>query len=187
MVPGNIQSATNAEIERLHGADLGAFMNRRLGSVFINEAQGNPLQPDVQFRGFVASPLLGLSQGISVYQNGVRINEPFGDTVNWALVPESAIAGIDLIPGSNPLFGLNALGGAVSIRTKNGFTTPGTGGEFQGGSFQRVVAEIESGASFDDRLSYYGSARYLAEDGWRQFSPSEAMHMFGDVGWRGEA
>jgi iron complex outermembrane receptor protein len=187
MVPGNIQSATNAEIERLHGADLGTFMNRRLGSVFINEAQGNPLQPDVQFRGFVASPLLGLSQGISVYQNGVRINEPFGDTVNWALVPESAIAGIDLIPGSNPLFGLNALGGALSIRTKNGFTAPGTGGEFQGGSFQRVVAEIESGASFNDRLSYYGSARYLAEDGWRQFSPSKAMHVFGDVGWRGEA
>ena len=186
MVPGNIQSATNAEIERLHGADLGAFMNRRLGSVFINEAQGNPLQPDVQFRGFVASPLLGLSQGISVYQNGVRINEPFGDTVNWALVPESAIASIDLIPGSNPLFGLNALGGALSIRTKSGFTAPGTGGELQGGSFQRVVAEIESGASFDDRLSYYGSAHYLAEDGWRQFSPSRAMHMFGDVGWRGE-
>ena len=186
MVPGNIQAATSAEIERLHGTDLGAFMNRRLGSVFINEAQGNPLQPDVQFRGFVASPLLGQSQGISVYQNGVRINEPFGDTVNWALVPESAIASIDLIPGSNPLFGLNALGGALSIRTKSGFTASGTGGELQGGSFERVVAEIESGASFDDRLSYYGSARYLTEDGWRQFSPSTTMHVFGDVGWRGE-
>ena len=187
LVPGNIQSATNAELERLHGADLGAFMNRRLGSVFINEAQGNSLQPDVQFRGFVASPLLGQSQGISVYQNGVRINEPFGDTVNWALVPESAIASIDLIPGSNPLFGLNALGGALSIRTKNGFTAPGTGGELQGGSFQRVIGEIESGGSLDDRLSYYGSARYLAEDGWRQFSPSKTLHLFGDVGWRAEA
>ena len=186
MLPGNIQSATGAEIERLHATDLGAFMNRRLGSVFINEAQGNLLQPDVQLRGFVASPLLGQSQGISVYQNGVRINEPFGDTVNWALVPESAIASIDLIPGSNPLFGLNALGGALSIQTKSGFTAPGTGGEFQGGSFQRVIAEIESGASFDERLSYYGSARYLDEDGWRQFSPSRAMHLFGDVGWRGD-
>lgn len=186
MVPGHIQSATDAEIERLHGTDLGAYMNRRLGSVFINEAQGSPLQPDVQFRGFVASPLLGQSQGISVYQNGVRINEPFGDTVVWALVPESAIASIDLIPGSNPLFGLNALGGALSIRTKSGFTAPGTGGEFQGGSFQRVVAEIESGGNFDDRLSYYGSAQYLDEDGWRQFSPSTTLHVFGDVGWRGE-
>jgi len=186
-VPGNIQQATGAEIERLHGADLGEFMNRRLGSVFVNEAQGNPLQPDVQFRGFVASPLLGQSQGISVYQNGVRINDPFGDTVNWALVPETAIASIDLIPGSNPLFGLNALGGALSIRTKSGFTASGTNGEIQAGSFERAVAEVESGASFDDRLSYYGSARYLDEDGWRQFSPSRALHLFGDVSWRGEA
>ncbi len=184
-VPGNIQRATDDDIERLHGADLSEFMNRRLGSVFINEAQGNPLQPDVQFRGFVASPLLGQSQGISVYQNGVRINDPFGDTVNWALVPESAVASIDLIPGSNPLFGLNALGGALSIRTKSGFTAPGTRAEIQGGSFGRAVAEVESGASFNDRLSYYGSARYLDEDGWRRFSPSKAMHVFGDIGWRG--
>ncbi len=185
-VPGNIQHATDGDIERLHGADLGEFMNRRLGSVFINEAQGNPLQPDVQFRGFVASPLLGQSQGIAVYQNGVRINDPFGDTVNWALVPESAVASINLIPGSNPLFGLNTLGGALSIRTKSGFTAPGTRAEIQGGSFGRAVAEVESGASFNDRLSYYGSARYLDEDGWRQFSPSRAMQLFGDVGWRGE-
>ena len=184
-VPGDIQRATAAEIEQAHGADLTEFMNRRLGSVFVNEAQGNPLQPDVQFRGFVASPLLGQAQGISVYQNGVRINDPFGDTVNWALVPESAIASIDLIPGSNPLFGLNTLGGALSIRTKNGFTASGTDGELQGGSFGRTVAEIESGASVDDRLSYYVSAHYLDENGWRQFSPSNAVQLFGDLGWRG--
>ncbi len=186
-VPGNIQRVIAAEIEQAHGADLSEFMNRRLGSVFVNEAQGNPLQPDVQFRGFVASPLLGQAQGISVYQNGVRINDPFGDTVNWALVPESAIASIDLIPGSNPLFGLNTLGGALSIRTKNGFTASGTGAELQGGSFGRGVAEIESGASIDDRLSYYVSAHYLEENGWRQFSPSNAMQLFGDLGWRGKS
>ncbi len=64
-------------------------MKRNLGSVFVNDAQSNPLQPDVQYRGFVGSPLLGLPQGLAVYQDGVRINEPFGDTVNWALIPES--------------------------------------------------------------------------------------------------
>mgnify|MGYP005825988445 CR=1 FL=1 len=64
MIPGHIQTSTSAEIQRLHGTDLGAFMNRRLGSVFINDAQGSPMQPDVQFRGFVASPLLGQPQGI---------------------------------------------------------------------------------------------------------------------------
>ncbi len=101
--------------------DLADFMKRSMGSVFVNEAQSNPLQPDVQYRGFVGSPLLGLPQGLAVYQDGVRINEPFGDTVSWALIPESAIDSLYLVPGSNPLFGLNALGGAIAVRTKDGF------------------------------------------------------------------
>ncbi len=32
--------------------------------------------------------MLGTPQGLAVYQNGVRINEVFGDTVNWDLIPE---------------------------------------------------------------------------------------------------
>ncbi|MGH8177346.1 MAG: TonB-dependent receptor [Steroidobacter sp.] len=186
-MPGNIQRATSRDLDGVHGAGLAQFIDRRLGSVFINEAQANPLQPDVQFRGFVASPLLGQPQGMAVYQNGVRINDPFGDVVNWALVPEPAIASIDLIPGSNPVFGLNTLGGALSIRTKNGFTDPGAGGEVLAGSHGRTIAEVESGGSVQDRLSYYVSARYLTEDGWRNHSPSDAMHVFGDVGWRNDA
>jgi outer membrane receptor protein involved in Fe transport len=196
-IPGNIQSSTSADIERAHQSSLAQFLDRRLGSVFINEAQNNPLQPDVQFRGFVASPLLGQPQGIAVYQDGVRINDPFGDIVNWALVPEAAVASVDLIPGSNPVFGLNALGGALSIHTKNGFTDPGTEAEVMGGSFGRVIATIESGGASNDAagvgvvgasgLSYYASARYLSEDGWRNQSPSDAVHLFGDIGWRNDA
>src|SRR5688572_2543651 len=116
----NVQTATADELKEQGALDLADFMNRNLGSVFVNEVQSNPLQPDVQYRGFVGSPLLGLPQGLAIYQDGVRLNEPFGDTVNWALIPESAIAGIYLVPGSNPLFGLNALGGAIAIRTKDG-------------------------------------------------------------------
>ncbi len=191
-IPGNIQRATSADIEQAHQAGLAQFLDRRLGSVFINEAQSNPLQPDVQFRGFVASPLLGQPQGIAVYQDGVRVNDPFGDLVNWALVPEAAIASVDVIPGSNPVFGLNALGGALSLHTKSGFTDPGTQAEVTGGSFGRVVAAIESGGAFNDssgadRVSYYASARYLTEDGWRKHSPSDALHLFGNAGWRSGA
>jgi iron complex outermembrane recepter protein len=186
-VPGNIQRATSADIERAHQASLADFLNQRLGSVFINEAQSNPLQPDVQFRGFVASPLLGQPQGIAVYQDGVRINDPFGDTVNWALVPEGAISSVDLVAGSNPVFGLNALGGALSLHLKDGFTAPGTRAEVTGGSFGRAIASVESGGDVDDRFSYYGSARYLTEDGWRDHSPSDALHLFADAGWRSDA
>ena len=87
--------------------------------------QGNPFQPDVNYRGYTASPLLGTPQGLSVYMDGVRLNQPFGDVVSWDLIPRLAIASMTLMPGSNPLFGLNTLGGALSIQTKDGTSNPG--------------------------------------------------------------
>jgi iron complex outermembrane recepter protein len=185
-VAGNVQTATAAQIREQGALDLADFMERTLGSVFVNDAQSNPLQPDVQYRGFVGSPLLGLPQGLAVYQDGVRINEPFGDTVNWALIPESAIHAIYLLPGSNPLFGLNALGGAIAIRTKNGFDNPGTRAEAVAGSFGRVGVQAETGGAVDDRLSYFVTASYLDEDGWRDFSPTEAEQLFANLGTKND-
>lgn len=86
----------------------------------IIATQGNPFQPDLNFRGFTASPLLGTPQGLSVYMDGVRLNQPFGDVVSWDLIPRSVIGSIALMPGSNALFGLNTLGGALAIQTKDG-------------------------------------------------------------------
>jgi iron complex outermembrane recepter protein len=186
-ISSRVQSATSKDIERVPAAGLSQFLDRQLASVFVNEAQANPLQPDVQFRGFIASPLLGTSQGMAVYQDGVRINDPFGDVVSWALVPETAIARIELVPGSNAVFGLNTLGGALSIRTKNGFTDPGLEAELLVGSYERVVAEAQAGGAIDERWSYYVGARYLTEDGWRQFSPTDALQVFSDLGWRRNA
>jgi outer membrane receptor protein involved in Fe transport len=185
-VASNVQFATAEDLRAARALDLADFMRRNLASVFVNEAQSNPLQPDVQYRGFVGSPLLGLPQGLAVFQDGVRINEPFGDTVNWALIPESAIDTVYLMPGSNPLFGLNALGGAIAIETKTGFTSPGTRAEVYGGSFSRWSLQAETGGSIDDRLSYFVTASYLEEDGWRDFSPTEATRLFGNVGWQSE-
>lgn len=185
LVPANIQSATSEQIDEVGALDISEFMNRRLPSVQVNQAQNNPLQPDVQYRGFVASPLLGLPQGLSLYADGVRLNDPFGDTVNWDLIPESAIADINLIPGSNPLFGRNTLGGALSIRTKSGFSHPGTRGEIYAGSFDRKFAQVETGGA-SNRFGYFITAEYFDEDGWRDFSPSEAARLFGTIGWRGE-
>lgn len=185
-IAANVQSATSAALDAQHSVNLSEFLDRNLGSVFVNQAQNNPLQPDVQFRGFVASPLLGLPQGISVYQDGVRINEPFGDTVNWALLPQSAIASIDLIPGSNPLFGLNTLGGALSVHTKKGSTHPGSRAEISAGSFQRLTVSAESGGAVADKFAYFATVAYFEEDGWRDFSPSEAGQFFGDLTYTGE-
>src|SRR5450759_822950 len=118
-------------------------MNRRLNGVYVNEVQGNPFQPDVNYRGYTASPLLGTPEGISVYMDGVRMNQPFGDVVSWDLIPRIAISEAALMPGSNPLFGLNTLGGAVSIQSKDGNSQPGTGIEVSGGSYGRRSAEVE--------------------------------------------
>ncbi len=100
-----MQSATNEDIERTHALDLTEFMKRSLGSVYVNDIQNNPLQPDLNYRGYTASPLLGTPQGLSVYLDGVRVNQPFGDVVSWDLIPKQAISTITLMPGSNPLFG----------------------------------------------------------------------------------
>lgn len=185
-VPSNIQAATGADLARTSGLYFGEQLTATFASVHANEAQTNPFQPDIQFRGFAASPLLGLPQGIAVYQDGVRLNEPFGDTVNWELLPTNAIASVNLMPGSNPLFGLNALGGAISVQTKTGFSHPGHGVSLAGGSFGRWWADVQS-AGHTDRLSYFVTGRVLAEDGWRDFSPSRVRQLFGNVEWRGTA
>ena len=106
-------------------------------SVDIQSTSGNSLSPDVVYRGFVSSPIQGTPQGLAVYQNGVRVNEAFGDTVNWDMIPTFAIASMDMI-SNNPAFGLNALGGAVNIKMKDGFTYQGGKFEISGGSYGRI-------------------------------------------------
>ncbi len=177
-----MQSATSEQLAQQHSLDLSDYLNRNFASVTVNAAQNNPLQPDVQYRGFTASPLLGLPQGIAVYLSGVRANESFGDTVNWDLLPESIIDRIDLMGGSNPLFGLNTLGGALAIETKNGFTHPGVAAEGSAGSFGRTVADLEVGGN-DGEFGYYANAHQIDEDGWRDDSPTRATSLFGSLGW----
>ena len=183
-VPANVQTARGADIERSHAADLSAFLGRQLGSVHLGEVQGNPFQPDVNFRGFTASPLLGTAQGLSVYLDGVRLNQPFGDVVSWDLVPKSAIASIVLMPGSNPLFGLNTLGGALSVQTKDGLKNPGTSVQLQGGSHGRAAIEFETGGALPDGPNWFVTGQRFHEQGWRAHSHSNVGQLFGKFGAR---
>lgn len=185
-IASNIQSATAEGIEKSQSLDLTDFLNKKLTSVSINVAQNNPFQPDLQFRGFTASPLVGVAQGLSVYQDGVRINEPFGDAVNFELIPESAISNLNLIPGSNPAFGLNTLGGTISIQTKNGFTHQGHSLEAYGGSFGRKSATLESGAN-DGSFGYFITGAHTEEEGWRDESPSRINQLFANTSYRNKS
>lgn len=183
-IPANAQSATAQQIRRSQSLDLTDFLNRNFSSVSINHAQNNPLQPDFNVRGFTASPLLGLPQGLAVYQNGMRLNEPFGDTVSWDLVPLSAISSVQLLAGASPVFGLNTLGGALSLQMKNGFNYEGTDAEVYSGSFARRGASAQHGGN-DGRWGYYANVDYFEEDGWRDYSESDALRFFGAVSLHG--
>lgn len=184
-VPANVQTGRAADIERRHAADLTNFMNRTLGGVHINEVQNNPFQADVNFRGFTASPLLGTGQGLSVYVDGVRINQPFGDVVSWDLIPKAAISSIALMPGSNPLFGLNTLGGALSVQTKDGISHPGTSVELLVGSHARRQLSFETGGNQGATgIDWYVTGNRFKEDGWRDASPSDVRQLFGKLGLR---
>lgn len=181
-VPSNVQAATASGLREHQSLSLPDFMAQSLSGITVNESQNNPFQPDVNFRGFTASPLLGTPQGLSVFVDGVRVNEPFGDTVNWDLIPFSAISGMSLVPGSNPLFGLNTLGGAVSIQTKTGAQYPGLSAQAYGGSWGRRAAEIEYGGKHGN-LDYFVTGNLFREDGWRDYSPSRVRQLFGKIGW----
>ncbi|MGR9117537.1 MAG: TonB-dependent receptor plug domain-containing protein, partial [Gammaproteobacteria bacterium] len=184
-IPANIQTVTSGQLENAQSISLADYLNRYLGSVHINEAQNNPLQPDIYYRGFVASPLLGLPQGLSTYVNGVRFNEPFGDTVNWDLIPEGAIDTMNLYPGSNPVFGLNSLGGAIAIKTKTGFSAPKHQIEVYGGSWGRHSEELTSGWN-NGAWGFFVDLHHFEEEGWRDFSPTNADQAFGTLSWRGD-
>ena len=185
-VAANVQVIVPPPVPALAPPDAARLLAERATSVTVTDSQAGTFQPDMLFRGFTGSPLLGASEGLAVYQDGVRMNEAFGDTVSWDALPATAIASLNLFPGSNPLFGLNTLGGAVSIRTKDGFSGPVRRASFRGGSFGRYDVEAETGGQ-NGEFGYYVAGSLNSEDGWRDHSPSTVRRLFGDLGWRATA
>lgn len=184
-VPANVQIVQPSRLGDWR-IDVATVLAHGIGSLHVSEAQGGTFQPDVLFRGFTGSPLLGASEGLAVYQDGVRANEPFGDVVNWEALPPVAVESVQVIPGSNPLYGLNTLGGAVSIRTRDGFTAPGGRLAASTGSFGRVRGDGDWGARRGG-LAAYAAASWIDEQGWRDESPSTLRRLFGKASWQGPA
>ena len=167
-IPSNVESVRASDLARGGTASLARALNEQLGSININDTLADPFQPDIFYRGFDASPVLGTPQGLAVYQNGVRINEAFGDAVNWDLIPDIAINQVDIV-SANPVYGLNALGGAATITMKDGFNYQGGEVELSGGSFKQHSGTAQFGAN-NGQLGIYAAGRILDEDGWRLFA-----------------
>jgi iron complex outermembrane recepter protein len=184
-VPANTQVLTSADFDHTRSPALFDSILQSLPGVSVSDQTANPFQRDLQYRGFTASPVLGTPQGIAVYQNGVRANEVFGDTVNWDFIPDVAVHRLTLVPNS-PIFGLNAIGGAISLEMKNGFTYQGKEAEVMGGSYGRVQGAAQAGFQ-DGNIAGYVMADGIKDDGWRQFnSSSQLKRMYLDFGARNE-
>ena len=183
LIPATVSVIGSAELRRRQASSLADALHERLGTVTLEGATSNPYQPTLRFRGFTASPVLGLPQGVAIYQNGVRLNEPFGDTVQFDLIPQFAVESVQLSSGAEPTFGLNALGGALALRLKNGFDSAGFRGDVSAGSFERFTGTAELGASRGAWGVYVG-ATYFDEEGWRQHSHSDVTQLVADLAYR---
>ena len=89
-LPYDVQTFNSVTLRQGNSLNLSEYMTENLNGVNVNDIQGSPYQSDVTYRGFRASATLGAAQGLSVYLDGVRVNEPFGDVVNWDMFPEVA-------------------------------------------------------------------------------------------------
>jgi outer membrane receptor protein involved in Fe transport len=184
-VPSNVQTADSNDMQRQQSLDLADYLTNNFTGVSVSESADNPFQLDINYHGFTASPLLGTPEGMSVYVDGARVNESFGDTVNWDLIPESAISTVTLMSGSNPVFGLNTLGGALSVQTKSGHDNAGTAFEAYGGSFGRRSFKAETGGEVG-HFDYFLTGNYFDETGWRDLSPTTVYQGFAKVGWQND-
>ncbi|HTW29469.1 MAG TPA: TonB-dependent receptor [Acetobacteraceae bacterium] len=183
-VPAASQVLTPQDITRYGPPQPLKALNDMVGGVALDEAAANPLQPNLVYRGFVAGPLDGTAQGLAVYVNGARFNMPFGDTVNWDLIPDAAINTMNL-EGANPVFGLNALGGALNVQLKDGFSYHGSQFEIYGGSYGRIESDFQYGKQSGNTAAYIAGTVFH-DGGWRDEQSTDQYNIYGDVGWRGD-
>jgi outer membrane receptor protein involved in Fe transport len=184
-LPQATQVLGSQDIDRTNVPSVTGAILDNIPSASINDTSGNPFQPDILFRGFVASPVIGTSQGLAVYVNGARFNDPFGDTVNWDLIVPEAIQTVN-VEASNPVFGLNALGGSVNVQLKNGFTYDGASLTAIGGSFDRGEGVAEFGRQFGN-YAIYAAGDVIHDGGYRQTGNSDLYRLYSDLGWRNDA
>jgi outer membrane receptor protein involved in Fe transport len=182
-VPSAVTNVTDTDIEAEGTASIQQTLQQKVPGIIISDAAGNPMRAEISYRGFDASPVSGRSQGMAVYQNGIRINEAFGDVVNWDVLPSNAISSLSVV-SNNPSFGLNALGGAVSISMKDGFSYQGGELDIMFGSFGRKQVGVQAGGS-SGNAAFYVAAEGIEEDGFRNYSDSEVKRFYGDLALKG--
>ncbi len=184
-VPSGVSVVTASEINRDASKQVQNALQQNVPGVILTDTAGSAFRTDVQYRGFDASPIGGRSQAIAVYQQGIRINESFGDTVNLDAIPNNAIDDIAIV-SNNPAFGLNAVGGAISIAMKDGFLYQGSEIDIMGGSYGRRQIAVQTGGN-SGSVGAYVAAEAVHDSGFRDFSEADVRRMYADLGFKGSA
>jgi len=178
--PSRVDTLTGPEIRRDAPAVLPEALERFPG-VTLQSEQGNRLQPNLSLRGFTISPVTGLPPGLSVFLDGVRLNEPTVEEVNFDLIPLEDVERIDVIRGPSVLFGRNTLGGAINMVTRRGKEVREIVPEVAAGSFGRRDYRLRLGGSARP-LDYALSLTESLEDGFRDFTSARVSRVFTKLG-----
>ena len=178
--PSRVDTLTGSEIRSAQPSVLPEVLERFPG-VTLQSEQGNRLQPSLSLRGFTISPVTGLPQGLSIFLDGVRLNEPTVEEVNFDLIPLEDVERIDVIRGPSVLFGRNTLGGAINMVTRRGKEVREIVPEVAAGSFGRRDYRLRLGGSARP-LDYALSLTESLEDGSRDFTSARVSRVFTKLG-----
>jgi outer membrane receptor protein involved in Fe transport len=181
--PFTAQVVTGTDLTPTSGALAEALAE--LPGVTLTNQTGNPGQIDLRVRGFSVSPIVGVPQSVSVFVDGVRVNEADASQVHLSLIPEGAIERVEFVRGPVGVFGKNSLAGALNFVTRRAGDTPVMEVELLGGAFGAAGGLVRaSGALGAAHGLVMGS--YRRAEGWRLLESSEELSLFAKLGWRGE-
>src|SRR5262245_50723267 len=181
-LPAAIQIVPGNELPQSGTPNIQEYLTR-LPGVTLNDEQGNAAQPDLSIRGFQVTSVTGIPQGVSVFLDGVRINEPTVEEVNFDLIPLDDIERIEVIRGPSVLYGRNTLGAAMNIITRRGGSSLEVVPDFSWGSFGFQKYRTHVGGT-EGPVDYYFAGTYSREDGWREDSEVQIGRAFGKLGYR---
>jgi iron complex outermembrane receptor protein len=154
-----------------------------LPGVSVYDDQGARLQPEIEVRGFTSSSVVGTPQGIGVFLNGIRVNEPDAQEVDYDLLPSAAIDHATLDRGSNVLFGRNSLGGTLQMTTKRGDENPAASAEVGLGSWGDQVATVTASGK-QMGVDAFIAATGENEVGWKGVSSANTRNLFATLGYQ---
>ncbi len=181
-VPAFVSTVTSQQFQEQKSPSVADAITANVPAAISLSVDGSNLSPDIYYRGFDISRVSGTPQGLAVYQNGVRINEAFGDAGNLDLISPIAIDRTDVYT-NNPIFGLNALGGAINFTMKNGFTYQGGEAQIYGGSYGTVYGSLQYGKQVGN-YSYYFATDAERDDNYRPFGAQNLQRVYADLGYR---